>query len=1057
MRCQACGQPRDDGLDACPICGAAAAPWAADVDRTPSPGAPSPRLADAIGGLRGERKLITVLFVDVVGSMDLSEDLASDSWASVVDDFLTTVERTVGPFGGTVDKFTGDGALVLFGARRATEDHARRACLAALELRGALERLGDALAHSHTAGFRVRMGINSGEVVVGHLRGSRHAPEVIGHTVGLAQRVQSLALPGCVYLSERTAALVADEFALEEFAPARVKGTQRPIRVFALQGLARARSRREPPGRREWSSFVGRETELAQFEDALAAALSGDGQVLELIGDPGVGKSRLCLEFVDRCHAREIMVVSASVTALGRMRPLGPVLEMLRSLFGTDADTPPDRVRDEIARTLARLGDRVADRTELMCDFMGVPAPGQTPPQIDPDARRRRMIELIRDMIHARSLLGPAVQLIEDVHWMDDASQQFLDGLIEAVAGTRTLLVISHRTGYASARLSAPHCRAVVLTPLNHVSSERLVNELLGSDPSLDDLAAQVQRSSEGNPFFIEELVRNLVEQRAIDGEPGGYRRVAPLPRTLPPSVESVLAARIDRLPDADKRILQTASVIGREFEPVLLGVVAGDDDGSLEASLAALCAAALVDRLENGACSFRHALTREVAHSSLLSGDRRQLHALVAQATIEVLRSDSLNEQAALIAYHLEAAGELGPAAHWNARAAGWVGLSHPATALAHWREVSRLTAQLGPDAQAVRLAMTASLRSLTLSWRLGAGDDAVAELYVQARDLATRIGSVGAKALAVGNYAAVRGFSGHGRSFLDLSREAVELGRESGDLGILQTTRAPLQLALIHRGGLEEALAVGREMNADAREHPEAGAGLALDSPLAWSHYSQALSLTYIGDHHAARDLFNAAIDQAETDNNLEVVCWSSAHLSSVLAALGETTDAHEAATRAVALAERAGDGLSLALSYSCLSALELLEGEPTAAAASARRTLAVVEEHSAGRMLEPLAHAHLAAAMLSLDDLDGGRREAEVAVNLARAYESLIYEIAAGLVHARALRLTGDAAAASAVLDDIDAAIAKAGARGFSAGLDAERSALGHGESVSDGMQL
>jgi ATP/maltotriose-dependent transcriptional regulator MalT len=210
------------------------------------------------------------------------------------------------------------------------------------------------------------------------------------------------------------------------------------------------------------------------------------------------------------------------------------------------------------------------------------------------------------------------------------------------------------------------------------------------------------------------------------------------------------------------------------------------------------------------------------------------------------------------------------------------------------------------------------------------------------------------------------------------------------------------------------------------------------------------------YIGDHKASRDLFHAAIDQAETDNNLEVVCWSSAHLSSVLWALGDAADAHDAATRAVALAERAGDGLSLALSYACMSALELLEGEPTAAAASARRTLAVVEEHHAGRMLEPLAHAHLAAAMLSLDDLAGGQREAEVAVNLAREYESVIYEIAAGLVLARSHRRNGDVLAAAAILDEVEAAIVDAGARGFSAALAAQRAELGRDESVSDGMQ-
>jgi class 3 adenylate cyclase/tetratricopeptide (TPR) repeat protein len=1046
MRCRACGEPRPDDLARCPVCGAAATtpPGPSGVSRLDA--APASRIADAVDGLRGERKLITVLFIDVVGSMDLSEDLASDSWATVVDDFLTTVERTVDPFGGTVDKFTGDGALVLFGARQATEDHARRACLAALELRGALERLDDAIAHSHNAGFRIRMGINSGEVVVGHLRGSRGLPEVIGHTVGLAQRVQSLAPPGSVYLSERTAALVKDEFALDELGPAQVKGTQRPVRVFALLGLHMARTRHATPRRRDWSSFVGREPELALLDAGLEAALRGDGQAIEIVGDPGVGKSRLCREFADHCRARKITVFSASVTALGRMRPLGPVLEMLRAVFGTDVDTPPDRARDQISATLARLGDDVAGRTALMWDFMGVTPPGESPAPIDPDARRQRVIELIGDMMRARSALEPAVQLIEDVHWMDDASQPFLDGVIDAAAGTRTLVVINHRTGYAGGRLLAGHCRPLPLMPLNHVSSELLVNQLLGDDPSLEDLAAAIERSSEGNPFFIEELVHNLVEQGTIEGEVGDYRRVASLPASLPPSVENVLAARIDRLPPADKRILQTASVIGREFDPALLGAVVGGELDSLEATLATLTAAALVDRLDDGVCSFRHALTREVVHSSLLSADRRRLHALVAQETIEMLNTDSLNEQAALIAYHLEAAGEPGPAAHWNARAAGWVGLSHPATALAHWREVSRLAAQLGADEQAVRLAMTAALRSLTISWRLGAGDDEVAALYTQARDLARRVGSLGGEALAVGNYAAVRGFSGHGRSFLELSQEGVELGRRSGDLGILQTMRAPLQLSLQHRGRLEEALAVGRAMHADAREHPEAGAGLALDSPLAWSHYSQALSLMYMGDHQASRELFEGAIAQAETDNNLEVVCWSSAHLSSVLSALGDAEGARESATRAVAIAERAGDGLSLALSYSCLSALDAADGRFEDAASNARRTLAVVAEHQAGTMLEPLAHAQLARASLALGDLAAGHREAELAVELARTYESVIYQIAAELVLARALRSVGDPERADALLDGVEEAITETGAHSFSPALEALRAEAG-----------
>ncbi|MGI8864349.1 MAG: ATP-binding protein [Solirubrobacteraceae bacterium] len=432
-------------------------------------------------------------------------------------------------------------------------------------------------------------------------------------------------------------------------------------------------------------------------------------------------------------------------------------------------------------------------------------------------------------MVRARSDVETVVEVIEDTHWMDDASIPFLKGLVQAVAGTRTLLILTYRTAHPAQWLAGEHVRELSLMPLNPVAAESQVRQLLGGEDAPVELVNAIQARGEGNPFFAEELVRNLMEERA-GGAPGeaGAGRGTPVLK-MPPSIENVLAARIDRLLPQEKMALQTLSVIGREFDSRVLEDVAAFPTDALDTALPALIEAGLIDPLGDTQYRFRHALTREVAYASLLSTERSRVHASVARTIIEADGGGS-GEHAALIAHHLEMAGSIDQAATWSARAAEWVAGSHPATALSHWRSVCGLTDQLEPDQQVVTLALTARLRSLALSWRLGEDEAEVAERFARARDIAQATHALGAEALLVANYATVRGFAGHGREFLALAEEAVELAARSDDLGILQTTRAAHQLALSHRGRLRDALEVSCRIRADALENPQAGAGLAL-----------------------------------------------------------------------------------------------------------------------------------------------------------------------------------------------------------------------------------
>ena len=607
----------------------------------------------------GERKLVTVLFADVVGSMELAERLGPEEWRRVMDRCLAILCEGVHRFDGMVDQFTGDGLMALFGAPLAQEDHAARACHAALRLLEQLTGYAAELRRARGLEFAVRIGLNSGEVVTGTIGDDLTLQyAAVGHTVGLGRRVESLAAPNTTFVSQDTAALVEGYFELRDRGMREVKGVSEPVRVYELAGLGRLRSHLEVSRARGLSRFVGRERELATLQSALARAREGSGQVVGIVGEAGIGKSRLCYEFGERCRRSGIEVWAGQCTARGARQPLLLVRELVRSVFGvTDWDTE-QAVRDKVAGRALLLDPSVEGELPLILELLGIPGDG---PSAGSEQDGERLFPTLRRLLLGGPGAGPGVIVVEELRWIDPPSEAFLKALVEALSSTPTLLVASFRPEYRARWLQAFNYTALPMRPLDEPSLAALLRDRLGTDPSLAPLAERIPDRVGGNPFFVEELIRDLVESGGLEGERRAFRAAAPIDEAaLPATVQAVLAARIDRLSQRDRTVLQAAAVIGHRFTEPLLKRVTGLDDRELRAALRALVGADLLVQSTTTAAgyTFKHDLTQEVAYRSELSERRARIHGAVARA-LEQQHPDKRDELAALIAHHLEEAGE--------------------------------------------------------------------------------------------------------------------------------------------------------------------------------------------------------------------------------------------------------------------------------------------------------------------------------------------------------------------------------------------------------------
>jgi class 3 adenylate cyclase/tetratricopeptide (TPR) repeat protein len=946
----------------------------------------------------GERKQVTVLFADVSGSMDLAEQQDAEEWRKVMQRFFSILADAVTRFEGTVDKFTGDGIMAVFGAPIAHEDHARRACYAALRMLDDVSTYAAELRRGSGLNFSIRIGINSGEVVAGAIGSAGAAGDytAIGHTVGLAQRMEALAEPGKAYLTEHAAALASGYLELEDLGEFEIKGASQPVQVFELAGVGAARSRLDLARERGFSRFIGRTEEMGALEEALELAKGGEGRAVGLIADPGVGKSRICHEFVQRCREEGVEVFQAQAQAHGQTIPFMPVLQMLRSFFGIGEREPEQLAREKIAGRALLLDPDLSDELPLLFDFLGVPDPDRPLPQMNAEARQRALGGIVCRLVNAPSRRKTLVLVIEDLHWIDEASETMLAGLVESIEGTNTLAVLNYRPEYTPGWGTSALYRGISLEPLARVDTAELLRDLAGEDPSLDGLDEPIHERTQGNPFFIEEIVRELAESGHLEGERGAYRLIRSIEDAgVPVTVQAILAARIDRLDPTSKQLLQVASVVGKELSVQALGLTAKIETDQIDRAIRDLIEAGFLYEAEiypERRLAFRHPLTREVAYGTQLADGRAATHAAAAQATIE-LEPDRLDELAGLIAHHMAEGRQTREAARWYARAAHWAGHSQPRDAMRLWRRVAELVEELDGDEESTYLALFSRMLQLEYAWRLGIEPQALAELVAEATEIATRTGDLNSLTLLKLLTSARPGVAENAAEWVAAVDEALELAERSGEPALKVAVRAAAAYAHMCAGDLERVEATSAEILELMGDDPNLGAGVVIASPRAWALMARGLAQKERGHLDEATALFEEALAESTAREDLETEIWTLGSKSQVLIDRGEPGAALTLALHNRELTERLGDVFSRTMALTSLAYVRVERGEFEAAVADVERADADYRQAmGTGGETEAWRDTLRARALLGAGRTDDALERAEVAVATSRRREML-----------------------------------------------------------------
>jgi class 3 adenylate cyclase len=941
---------------------------------------------------------VTVLFADVVRSMDIAAAVGAERLREIMTEVVERSAAVVRRYGGTVDKFTGDGVMAVFGAPVALEDHAIRACRAALDIQVQVEQLGARVDQLDGITLQLRIGLNSGDVIVGEIGSGTLGYTAIGEQVGMAQRMESVAPAGAVVLSESTARLVEDVVELDVPQMLQIKGFDSPVaarrlvRIETVHGL----------GRPTVSSLVGRGWELAAVEAVLERSTDGHGNVVCLVGPVGIGKSRVVVETAAIAASRGVPVFSTSCESHASEVPFHAVARLLRAAFRID-----ELAGDAAARAQLRsqiIGAQAEDLL-LLDDMLGIADPAAVLPEIAPEARRRRLTALVNSAYLARST--PAVYVIEDAHWIDQASESLLADFLSVVGQTNSLVVITYRPDYRGVLSQTPAAQTITLAPLNDSESASLVSELLGDDPSVAKLSAQIAERAAGNPFFAQELVRDLADRQVLLGGRGGYR--CPDPATeasVPATLRAAIAARIDRLDGTAKQTLNAAAVIGMRFSADFAAALIG------ETALTDLVHAELIDQVRftpQAEYAFHHPLIRTVAYESQLKADRAALHRRLA-AALEA-RPGSADETAVLIAEHLEAAGDLLAAYAWHMRAGAWLINRDISAADASWRRAQQVADRLPAD-HPERMSMRIAPRTLLTggSWRLeGSGAEVK---FDELRDLCEAAGDK--RSLAVGMTGLVMKHSLNSQ-YREASRLASEHTRllESIDDPEL-TVALSFAAYAAHYGAAEpeEALRLAQRVIDLADGDPTKGS-LFFGSPLAVAITLRGCIRCGLGIGGWRADFREAIAMARESDTRAIVlfyICVTGIPyriIQSDALLLAETAEALE-------LAERSGDETTLSCARSARGIVLAYRDAPEcdAGVALLRQVREETLRERFSRPVLPYVSVELARAKARSGDLDG-------AIELARPFARLIQDdvivwgLAVSVLVESLLRRGGDAA--------------------------------------------
>lgn len=940
------------------------------------------KILNSRSSLEGERKLVTVLFTDVANYTAMAERLDPEEVHQVMDGCFKIMMDNVHRYEGTINQFTGDGIMAIFGAPVAHENHAQRACYAALAIQRSLKKYSEALNREFDLDFRMRIGLNSGPVVVGAIGDDlRMDYMAIGDTTNLAARMESMARPGSILITRHTLRLVRDFFQFENVGKVRVKGKETHQEAFELRRRSDVRTKLEAAAARGLTTFVGRKRETEVLREAFEKARSGSGQVVGVVGEAGVGKSRLLLEL------RGILPKGGYSYLEGRclhFRPAVaylPILDILKSYFGVKEGDQDAVIKANLMRKILLLDVRLKSALSPLRDLLCAGVESESDNKLEPGQRRLRTFEAIRDLLGRESQRRPIVMAVENLQWIDEASEDFLDYLIGWLSNSSILLVLLYRPEYAHRWGSRFHYTRIALDQLSEVERPKLVQSVFEDEEIGQEIVEMILGRAGGNPLFVEELAHGLLESGTVERKDNRHVLAGEFSvGTVPDTVQGIIAARIDRVHEDLKRVLQVASVIGREFSFEILQNITGMERENLKSALIGLQALEFIVETQlfpEPAYRFKHSLDQEVTYQTLLLSRRREIHEGIGRA-IESLHPGHLEDYYELLAYHFGRGRDPQKALEYldlaNRKAAELYALKE---AEAYFNEAMKLLDKL-PETDANRRRRISLLVNQSILFELLWKFPAYYDLLGRFKPSAIALNDpdlLGAFCARLGH---CEWWFGYSDQAIETEGRALELCEAAGNAGDAGYAYLVLQWAHFSRGDFERCLStkeetlrmmqkqfnlrisvwascaavwsfihLGRwdEALEEARNELRAAREFSDESLMSFANWSIALVYAYTGDLVRAKDYGETAVRQSQTPFDK---VFTKGFLAWIRCRAGEHVQGIEVLTKTIPIMRSGGFKMGETIFLLCLGEGHLLSGDYDLARSHIETALDLARKH-------------------------------------------------------------------------------------------------------------
>jgi class 3 adenylate cyclase/tetratricopeptide (TPR) repeat protein len=825
--------------------------------------------------LEGERKLVTVLFADVANFTSLSEKLEPEEVHQIMEGCLRILMDEIHKYEGTINQFTGDGVMALFGAPLAHEDHAQRACYAALAIQKELTGYAEKIWKNYGKEFRMRIGLNSGPVVVGSIGDDLHMEyTAIGDTINLASRMEGLAQSGTVLLSRDTQRLVKDYFDLKPRGPLEVKGKEEPQEAFELVKAGGAATRLEASMARGLTRFVGREKPLAALLEACEKVKNDTGQVVGVVGEAGVGKSRLLLEFRSQLPKEQFGYLEGHCIHFGGAMPYLPILDILRSYFEIKEDERGKVIEKRVREKILGLDQNLQGIVSPIQDLLSLKVEDEAYLKLEPKQRRERVFEALRDLFIRESQERPLVLVIEDLHWIDKTSEEFLDYFIGWLANTAILLILLYRHEYTQRWGSKSYFKRIGVDQLTLKSSVELVRAILQGGETTPELSKLILKRAAGNPLFMEELTYSLLENGSIQRAGDQYvlsKKAKDI--QIPDSIQGIIAARMDRLEENLKRIIQVASVIGREFAfRILQSILEMEEELKSHLlnlqGLEFIYEKRLFPELEY---IFKHALTQEVAYNSLLLKRRKEIHMKIGQA-IEELYPERLEEFYEMLAYHYSRSDNLDKASRYLKLSGNKSSRNNSLwEAYRFYQEALNLLKKM-PEMEKNKREQVEVILLLAGPMRMLAFPEDSFKFLQEGERLVKELGDGKSRAYLnnfIGSFYALRRDSVRGRKYLE---DAFDEAEKIQDIEIMAPVAVHLCLSYEEEGEFRKTIRIiSKAINLLEKTHRESEFFGYVANPYSVLQAHYGLSLAALGDFETGEQLSEKALSFAQRNNHL------------------------------------------------------------------------------------------------------------------------------------------------------------------------------------------